>query len=95
MAHRLANVLVLGSAVGVAVLAVAHYSHWLPGGGKRFELARERCYGVVRAGRNDCGTALHACAGQALADRGEGEWLMLPSGTCQKIAGGQAWDEAG
>ncbi|MCB1907541.1 MAG: DUF2282 domain-containing protein [Rhodocyclaceae bacterium] len=95
MAYRLANALVLGGAVGITVLALHHYSHWLPAGGMHFELARERCYGVVRAGRNDCGTALHACAGQAAIERGADEWLMVPAGTCRRIAGGRSWDEAG
>ena len=25
----------------------------------------EKCYGVAKAGKNDCGTAKHACAGMA------------------------------
>lgn len=95
MARRFANSLALGSAVGIALLAVGHYSHWLPAGGTAFATDRERCYGIVRAGRNDCGTAHHACAGQAAADRGAEEWLMVPAGTCRKIAGGRPWDKTG
>jgi uncharacterized membrane protein len=91
MHKRIANGLVLGSAVGIALLALQQFSHWLPSSPKRFEMTRERCYGVVRAGRNDCGTAHHACAGQAAADRGADEWLMLPAGTCDRIAGGRVW----
>ncbi|MPW23407.1 DUF2282 domain-containing protein [Paraburkholderia sp. CNPSo 3157] len=49
---------------------------------------RERCFGIVRAGRNDCGTAKHACAGRAPRDAAGDEWLLLPAGTCTKIAGG-------
>ena len=91
---KLANTLVLGGAVGLSLLAAQHYTHALPGAGERFTADRERCYAVVRAGRNDCGTAHHACAGQARADRGEEEWLMLPAGTCERIAGGRVWGTA-
>lgn len=88
MAHRLGNVAVVGGAVGLALLAVQHWTHALPGSPKTFVQDRERCYGIVRAGRNDCGTARHACAGQAKRDGETGEWVMLPAGTCLKIAGG-------
>ena len=48
----------------------------------------EKCAGVVKAGKNDCGTSKHSCAGQASADRGADEWIYVPKGTCEKIAGG-------
>jgi uncharacterized membrane protein len=49
--------------------------------------ANEKCAGIAKAGKNDCGTGKHACAGQAKADGGE-EWVYVPKGTCEKIAGG-------
>ena len=48
----------------------------------------EKCAGVVKAGMNDCGTSKHACAGQATADNDPEEWIYVPAGTCEKIAGG-------
>ncbi len=48
----------------------------------------ERCYGIARKGLNDCGTHLHACAGQATRDKDPAEWIQVPKGTCVKIAGG-------
>lgn len=86
--HRLANALVIGGALVVALAAVQRYTHALPGSSKEFRFERERCYGVVRAGQNDCGTAVHACAAQALRDGAKEEWLSLPAGTCSRIAGG-------
>lgn len=89
MNRRLNNTLVLGGALLAAWAAAQHYTHLLPGDeGRRFAFTRERCYGVVRAGRNDCGTARHACAGRAPRDAGADEWLSLPAGTCERIAGG-------
>lgn len=88
MAHTAANTAVIGAAIALSLLAVQQYTHLLPGSDKTFTLERERCYGIVRAGRNDCGTSAHACAGQAQRDRAADEWLMLPGGTCERIAGG-------
>ena len=51
---------------------------------------KEKCYGVVKAGHNDCGNAskTHSCAGYATVDADGGEWLTLPKGVCEKLAGG-------
>jgi uncharacterized membrane protein len=48
----------------------------------------EKCAGVAKAGMNDCGTSVHACAGQAKVDNDAEEWVYVPAGTCNKIAGG-------
>ncbi|NML15424.1 BufA1 family periplasmic bufferin-type metallophore [Azohydromonas caseinilytica] len=89
-ATALGNALVLGGALIAAAAAVQRYTHVLSAPGAQFALERERCHGVVRAGRNDCGTSRHACAGQAREDRGAEEWISLPAGTCERIAGGGA-----
>jgi len=50
----------------------------------------EKCYGIVKAGKNDCANArgTHSCAGQAPKDGLWDEWVLLPEGTCDKIVGG-------
>ena len=48
----------------------------------------EKCYGVVKAGKNDCAGPAHACAGQSKADAGGKEFVTLPKGTCARLAGG-------
>ena len=50
---------------------------------------KEKCYGVAKAGQNDCGTAQHACAGRSTRDDAGDEWISLPAGTCARIAGGR------
>ncbi len=50
--------------------------------------SKEKCYGVVKAGMNDCGTSEHGCAGLASVDGHPKEWLFLPAGTCEKLTGG-------
>ena len=52
------------------------------------EFSFEKCYGVVKAGLNDCQTATHSCAGTATADNQGDAWIYVPAGTCAKISGG-------
>ena len=46
----------------------------------------ERCYGVSKAGKNDCATATSACAGTAKQDDQKDAWVYLPKGTCEKLS---------
>ncbi|MEO8804770.1 MAG: DUF2282 domain-containing protein [Burkholderiaceae bacterium] len=48
----------------------------------------EKCAGIVKAGKNDCGTSKSACAGTTKADRDAEAWITVPKGTCERIAGG-------
>ena len=48
----------------------------------------EKCYGIAKAGKNDCQTATSACAGTVEKDRESTAFLVVPKGTCDKIAGG-------
>jgi uncharacterized membrane protein len=48
----------------------------------------EKCAGIVKAGKNDCATSKHACAGQAAKDAAPEEWIYVPKGTCDRIVGG-------
>jgi uncharacterized membrane protein len=47
----------------------------------------EKCYGIVKAGKNDCQTASSACAGTAKKDGQKDAWIYLPKGSCEKIVG--------
>jgi uncharacterized membrane protein len=48
----------------------------------------EKCYGIVKAAKNDCQTANNACSGHSSADNQADAWIYLPKGTCEKIVGG-------
>ena len=50
--------------------------------------ATEKCYGVAKAGKNDCAANGHACAGQSKKDADGKEWIKVPAGTCDRIVGG-------
>lgn len=52
--------------------------------------AKEKCYGVVQAGKNDCADAdgKHSCVGEATVDASGREWVSTPKGLCDKLVGG-------
>lgn len=54
----------------------------------------EKCYGVSKAGKNDCQTSSAACAGTSKLDRQADAWIFVPAGTCGKIAGGSTTPKA-
>ncbi len=50
----------------------------------------EKCAGIAKAGKNNCGAldGSHGCSGQATTDNNKDEWVYVPQGTCERIAGG-------
>ena len=50
----------------------------------------EKCYGIVKAGQNDCQTATSSCAGTAKKDSQKDAWIYVPAGLCGKIVGGSS-----
>jgi uncharacterized membrane protein len=49
----------------------------------------EKCYGISKAGKNDCQTANSSCAGTSKKDAQADAWIAVPKGTCEKIVGGK------
>jgi uncharacterized membrane protein len=54
----------------------------------------EKCFGVAKAGANDCATnkSSHSCAGQANKNGDPTDFVNVPKGTCNKIANGSLSD---
>jgi len=48
---------------------------------------KEKCYGIAKAGKNDCAAAAHSCAGQATKDNAPTDWKYTPKGDCEKMGG--------
>ena len=50
---------------------------------------QEKCFGVTKAGANDCAAAdgSHSCAGQAKKDNDVQDWKYVEKGTCEKLGG--------
>jgi len=51
--------------------------------------AKEKCYGVAKAGENQCSSAngSHSCQAQSKVDYDGNEWKMVEAGTCEKMGG--------
>lgn len=81
--------LAVSAAIGVAILGLSTtgaLAHLEPKKGEDME----KCYGVVKAGKNDCSSKAgkHGCASMAKTDASSDEWIKLPNGLCNKIVGG-------
>ena len=51
--------------------------------------AKEKCFGIAKAGQNDCAnlSGSHSCAGQSKVDMDKGEWKYVAKGTCKSMKG--------
>lgn len=54
---------------------------------------KEKCFGIAKAGQNDCASGAHSCAGQSKVDMDKTEWKYVAKGTCKDMKGLTA-DEA-
>jgi len=82
---KVSNQLISGAIAGL--FAVGASSMTAPAFAKKDD--NEKCAGIVKAGKNDCGTSKSACAGTSTADRDPDVWIYVPKGTCERIAGGK------
>lgn len=48
----------------------------------------EKCYGIAKKLKNECGTPKHACAAQAKTNNDPNDWIMVMKGNCDMITGG-------
>jgi uncharacterized membrane protein len=53
------------------------------------EKGKEKCFGIAKAGQNDCAnlSGSHSCAGQSKVDKGAEEWKYVAAGTCKDMKG--------
>jgi uncharacterized membrane protein len=77
--------LLIASAVAAA-LALPIASQAGPAPKPKFEA--EKCYGITKAGKNDCQTANSSCAGTSKRDGQRDAWVYVPKGTCDRLVNG-------
>lgn len=77
---------ILSAAIG-SLLALGLVSN-ASAAGKKVDM--EQCFGIAKAGKNDCSSnkSAHSCAGQATKNNDAQDFVAVPKGTCDKIAGG-------
>lgn len=47
--------------------------------------ANEACYGVAKAGQNDCKAGAHDCKGHSTVNYDGASFKMVPAGTCTSM----------
>ena len=72
-----------------ALLATAFASLFVAGLDSASAADKEKCFGVAKAGQNDCASVMgtHSCAGQAKKDMDPTEWKFFAKGSCVKAGG--------
>jgi uncharacterized membrane protein len=48
---------------------------------------KEKCYGVSKAGQNECAAGKNSCAGTSKVDNDPYAWKLVAKGTCAKMGG--------
>lgn len=78
---------IVAAAVAAAIaVPLASMAQGGPAPKPKFEA--EKCYGVSRAGKNDCQTANSSCAGTSRRN-GQGDaWIYMPKGSCDRLVDG-------
>ncbi|MBC5768009.1 BufA1 family periplasmic bufferin-type metallophore [Ramlibacter albus] len=79
----------------IAAAALSVLSTTLLAGPAAPQPGKDKCYGIAKAGQNDCANiaGTHSCAGQAKADNDPGAWKYVEKGSCKSM-GGLTADEA-
>lgn len=82
-ADKTRRLMMAGAVSGLLAVAGAGYTTTAAAD----EGATEKCYGVAKAGQNDCAANGHGCSGQAKVDNDPAEWKDVPAGTCEELGG--------
>lgn len=73
----------------VAIASALAAALVLPAATSQAQGNMEKCYGIAKAGKNDCQTAKSSCAGTSKTDGQSDAWVSVPKGACEKIVGGK------
>jgi uncharacterized membrane protein len=79
--------LLIASAVAAA-LTLPYASPSQAGPAPKPKFQSEKCFGIAKAGHNDCQTANSSCAGTSKRDNQGDAWIYMPTGACDKVVGG-------
>lgn len=76
--------ILLGASALLTLGATAVQAQTMPTAAQ--ERGMEKCYGIARAGQNDCAAGPGTtCAGTSVRDYQGNAWKLAPAGTCTSI----------
>lgn len=84
MTNKIVVAAALGAVLAMGTAAVAQTNMKPP----KLMKGLEKCYGIAKAGQNDCSTGTTSCSGESKQDGDKQAWISVPKGTCSKIVGG-------
>ncbi len=73
----------VATALSMSLISVAQSG---PAPAPKFEA--EKCYGIAKAGKNDCKTNTSSCAGTSKRDGQADACIYIPKGSCDRVVGG-------
>lgn len=79
---QLVSTTAIASLVAFGVASTVHADDWT----KSKDIKLEKCYGVAKAGKNDCAGKTNGCAGESKVDNDPEAWIWVPAGLCDKLA---------
>jgi uncharacterized membrane protein len=83
MNRRLIITSALAAAIAVPALLTAQKPVQAP------SWKAEKCYGIAKAGKNDCAsTGANSCGGSSKVSGDKKAWIYVPAGYCERIVGG-------
>jgi uncharacterized membrane protein len=78
---------IVASALAAAIVAPVALSAQKPAPAPAFKA--EKCYGIAKAGKNDCAsTGNNSCGGSSKLNGDPKAWIYVPAGYCERIVGG-------
>jgi uncharacterized membrane protein len=86
------RVLVASAVAAAFSLAVSAIAQGGPAPVPKYD--HEKCYGISKAGKNDCQTKMSSCAGTSKQSAQSDAWVYVPKGTCEKIVNGSMQPKA-
>ncbi len=91
------DVLIRSAMAGVFTAGLAFSAGTFAQDMKDASKGMEKCWGVAKAGQNDCGSnkTAHACAGQSKKDYDPNDFKAVKAGTCEKMGGSLVQGEPG
>jgi uncharacterized membrane protein len=81
----------------VAAAVAGLFALGAQGGALAQDKGQEKCWGVAKAGQNDCGSnkTAHSCAGQSKKNYDPDDFKVVKAGTCVKMGGSMKQGEPG
>jgi uncharacterized membrane protein len=81
----------------VAAAVAGLFALGAQGGAFAQDKGQEKCWGVSKAGQNDCGSnkTAHSCAGHSKMDYDPDDFKVVKAGTCVQMGGSLKQGEPG